>query len=373
MSDIIEWNIDECIQVIEGLNQNGTLIKNAIAGIYNTFRYRISEVWSGHNYNVVVRELNGCAPEFRSMTEYLGVTIPTVMQEIVNAQAADGQGYAQTIALGSSNENPDIWEVQESVETADGSTNINVDAVMPYVTGAEYPSVTAAADLAKQYFQNYLNIFEQNLSIFQNNQAIVDAYNQVQEYKTQFETRTQELIDIIVYAVNEGIEKIEEGNIETIKAAQSVVDGSDGEALGSNASHYNPDTGVGINNTNPHVQNNNNNTSGAGNGNSSDVSASFIDSSILSDVGDSNGDGKTNIADFVASQQQENGNVRFKDIPYDKVDWDKTRNELDVNNDGIVTEEDREQYAVDSFKNDTDPEEIQEWKDKYDRYNDTDY
>lgn len=222
----IEWNIEECIQVIENLNTNGTLIKNAIAGIYNTFRYKISNEWSGHNYNIVVRELNGCAPEFRSITTYLGVTVPSAMQEIVNAQAENGQGYARTIALGSDNENPDIWEVQESVETADGSTRINLEALRPYITGSEYPSVTAAIDLAKQYFQDYLNVFEQNISTFQNNPAIMEAYQKVQDYRSQFESRTTTLVEDIVAAAESGIQKIEETDITTRRTAQNATEGA---------------------------------------------------------------------------------------------------------------------------------------------------
>lgn len=223
MSERIEWNIDECMEAISQLNHYGSLIKNAMAGIYNTFRYRISNEWSGHNYNIVVKEVNGCAPEFRKIANYLSITVPSMLQTIVNTQASAGQGTAQTIALESDDDNPDMWEVPESPETADGQTRINIEAVRPFITGSEYPSITAAVDLAKQYYQNYIDVFNQNVSTFKNNRALQEANTHILDFKAKFESRTTQLIEDIIAVAEKGINRIEEADINTRKSAQNAT------------------------------------------------------------------------------------------------------------------------------------------------------
>lgn len=221
MSDRIEWNIEECRQVAIGLNQQGTLVKNALAGIYNTFRYKISGVWSGKNYNKVVEYVNGFAPDFKSITEYLGVTVPEAIKEIVNAQAANS-GIYESFSLASDGNNPDIWTVELSDVSSDGTIKINTEAVNQYILGSQYPSVSAALDLALQYFNNYVNIFEQNLASFNNNEAIMVAYNTIQNYRSKFESDTTNMVDTIVDAANQEISGIEDINLKTRQDAQKI-------------------------------------------------------------------------------------------------------------------------------------------------------
>lgn len=125
---MIEWKNEEIAQLARNLASKGTQYREAITNIYKSINSLGQKaIWTGSNYNVVAKAMNGVINNFRSNSVYLQQTIPQTIYNIAASQAANGGGELPGMYFHSDSEN--ILPVEETVVNSSGDQKINIDSV----------------------------------------------------------------------------------------------------------------------------------------------------------------------------------------------------------------------------------------------------
>ena len=208
------------------LNKVGALFRNAVACMYNTFTYEVSQYWTGKNYNNIAQHINSYYEKYENMVNDLAVKIPSDIQSVAIALANDGGGNLDTISYSADAPGVDIVtfaKIPETSVSADGKITLSQEKAHRYFNEDVEPSVPYYTRLMVEYLDMYDRKFDEYGSEFENTQAVKEARQNIESYKEQVKNDIAEIEGVIQDNANKELGIIEQVNVETKEKAQRSV------------------------------------------------------------------------------------------------------------------------------------------------------
>lgn len=239
--DKANWTPEEAVQLARELSNWGTHYRNAVASLYNTFSFELSNYWRGKNYNIVAEYVNEHYDEFDNITNAMCVTIPSAIQNIAALQAEDGLGSITTfnyeIADSTGADSAVAFNlIPMTEESADGSIVLTQDVVTKYIDGNGEPSLIYYQERMEEYMNSYCSTLDQFSSIKEFNDALKAAYEAIENFKTFSTTAVKNIIEETKIRADVELGKISETDASTKDLAVTVLNNDSAISSGSSNS-----------------------------------------------------------------------------------------------------------------------------------------
>lgn len=341
----IDWSNEEIAQLALNLNNIGLHLKNAVACMYNTCtRLANHSYWTGHNFNLVAKEMNKHVVDFRQWTGYFAVAAPQLIVDIAAVQAECGGGRIEVTIKAENDQDWPINEVPETVVNASGDQIANLEEINHFledpgtavsmaffIHGSEGNSIKGYLDMYMRAFDDFYNALEGDASIAQVKLTLEENKNRMLYYAEEF----YELVKREASMAKGGI--VDTDEIGTQKARETIEGREYASQVYRDELRKKLDT----------------------NG----------DGVITGD--DVNGDEWYKLADEYKAKyghlpfQKDENEAHQKYIENETKKNGKIDN-LDLNNDGVVDKTDRDIYVQTHYNNGYKPDDIKETLKEYD-------
>ena len=134
--DKANWTPEEAVQLARELSNWGTHYRNAVASLYNTFSFELSNYWRGKNYNVVAEYVNEHYDELMDICDtYFKKAFKAAKKDIRVYCDANQLSYNRSIATLEANNCASVDAVYGNINYADLIAAIDISTVNPYSLG----------------------------------------------------------------------------------------------------------------------------------------------------------------------------------------------------------------------------------------------
>ena len=216
MGDEITWEPQSVADVGAALSRIGNSYREGMARIYDCInKLGVEGFWLGRNFNIIANDvLNASRANFEEWADYLQTTVPQVVANIADAQAAVGGGSVYFSLTPNSSE---IQMVQETPEDEWGSLTLDPTQVR-YVVNRTLPEYCL---YVYNRLDDYVSQFEE-LGSIRGNAAMIEMSERVYEICKSGRELVHLFQDKVIEAVELSVNKTIMTDEEARKIAASI-------------------------------------------------------------------------------------------------------------------------------------------------------